>query len=302
MKILKAILWIVLALFLIYLLLCFMGPKKLDVTRSMEMNASPQTVYQQISNLKTWEKWGPWHAQDPEMKVVYGGKVSGVGASYSWESKKLGNGSLEVTEANPGKSMKTKLSFGPRGGANGSWNFEPVDGGKTKVSWGMIGEPISFFYRGMMKLMGMEKGISKMFDTGLGNIKEIVEKITPLPAGVSELTVGGMKYLAARKTIPWSGIKDFFANNFGSIMGYMGSQKIEPAGAPRGLFYVWNEENKTTDMAAAIPLTPAKPLGEGTSINSKAGPISLHGNTLVFDHYGGYTQTGPAHIAMGRMD
>ncbi|MCB0620847.1 MAG: SRPBCC family protein [Saprospiraceae bacterium] len=301
MKALKIILGIVVALVVIYLLLCLAGPKDLDVTRSAEISAPPAMVYQNISDLKQWEHWSPWAKMDTTMQIQYGEKTEGIGASYSWTSENMGGGNLEVIEADPPNSMKTKLQFSNWDGSSyGHWTLEELEGCTTKVDWGISGDqPLPFIARGFMLLMGMKKTMAKDFDDGLAALKSHAEEqVANLPTTyrgfeVKQEDFAGKTYAAVRQTISWDQMQSFFGQNFGAIMVALQANNLQPTGAPSGLYYSWDEENQQTDMAAAIPTSGQADFGEQvTTIEVPAG------KALVIDYYGGYSGSGEAHYAM----
>lgn len=111
MATLKMILIAVAVLAGMYLLLCLIGPKRMDVSRSLTMKAGPMAVYQQVDEFKTWGKMVALAPERSEHETDVWRKTSGVGASYSWESKKMGNGTMEVLEAEPGKRLKGRIQL-----------------------------------------------------------------------------------------------------------------------------------------------------------------------------------------------
>lgn len=299
MKALKVILGILGVLIAGYLVLCLVGPKQLDVSTSTEIEAPASVVYNQIYQLENWEDWGPWQQMDPSMVTTYSEPTSGVGSSYSWTSDNMGEGSLEVTEADPPNSMKTKISFGEgRGYGYGTWDLEENEG-KTKVTWGMTSDQTPFMQRGIMVLMGMTKTIKENFDDGLASIKEITEtEVANMPTtyGGYEVKVAdhtGHTFASVRKDVNMTEIADFLAAGYGTVMGAMAAKEVPMSGAPGGLYFTWDEETSMTNMAAAIPIAEAVELGDGIEVVSIPA-----GKSLTIDYYGPYDGVGAAHEAM----
>lgn len=171
----KVLAFVLLGLLSIYLLCCALGPKDLNVERSTLMDASPEVVFEQVNELRNWEKWSPWAAKDPDIKLSYANLSAGTNGKYSWDGPVVGKGSLEILQSTPPKSLKTKLLIdGFDGESYGSWSFEPEKDG-TKVTWGMDGDNLPFMLRGMMMIMGQKKAMIQDFDQGLANIKTLVE-------------------------------------------------------------------------------------------------------------------------------
>jgi hypothetical protein len=161
--ILGALAILILGLFLFSLYL----PSRLKIERSLVIEARPEVVFREVDTLRNWERWSPWHQLDPAMKLVYGEKERGTGASYSWESKKrnVGRGSLMITESRPYEYISININFTDHGASKGHFRFEPV-GEDTRVIWVMemaVGQNPA---RKMIGLM-MDKWVGRDFERGL---------------------------------------------------------------------------------------------------------------------------------------
>ncbi len=172
---LKKILIFIVALIALLLIMAIFLPSSYKVERSATFNASAEEVYNQVVDLNNYLKWNPWSKMDPEAKQTVAEKSSGIGASWSWHGEVVGKGSLTITKAIEYKSIETKLvMIEPRQDEGlGTWLFEET-GGKTTVTWSMEGElgyPIGR-YMGLF----MDNMLGEQFETGLDNIKKIVEQ------------------------------------------------------------------------------------------------------------------------------
>src|SRR5678816_3493177 len=138
MKILKKLGLGFLGVITLLIVVSFMLPGKVHVERSLVMKAKAETTFNQVNNLKNWEKWSPWHQIDPNMKLVYEGPEAGIGAKYSWSSnhEQVGNGTLTIAESNAFQHIKTAMVFEGMGTSYANYTFDPVAEG-TKVTWSM---------------------------------------------------------------------------------------------------------------------------------------------------------------------
>lgn len=141
-----------------------------SVERSTVVQAPMEVVFAQVNNVKNWTKWGPW-MEDKTLKVQFGDKTEGLGASYSWTSDNSGNGILTIAQLEQNRSLKTNLNF-DGSQANGFWKFEE-ENGAVKVTWGMNGVANSYFERYLSVFIDAMAG--EMFENGLGNLKKIAE-------------------------------------------------------------------------------------------------------------------------------
>lgn len=299
MKALKVILGIIGVLIAGYLVLCLVGPKSADASSTATIEAPASMVYETVSNLETWSDWGTWQKADPNMAVTYGENTQGLGGSYSWTSETSGNGNMEIIEASPPNSMKTRIQFDDFAGYSyGEWDITEADG-TSEVTWNMSSDPFPFMFRGMMALMGMNKSIEKDFSEGLANLKTLVEeKAANMPTSYGGYEVAtaeypGGVYAGVREQISMDQMSAFLGNSYGQAMGAITANGVEMAGMPCAFYYDWNMETGMTDMAAVIPIAEVANLGENISV------IELPaGNSAIIDYYGDYSGIGAAHEAM----
>jgi effector-binding domain-containing protein len=292
MKILKIIGWVLLALLILLLVLMFVMPTSVNVEKSMNINAPQNMVYNAVNNLKTWETWNPWQAMDENMAMSYGDKTTGEGASYSWTSEKMGNGTYTITEAKPGTSIKSHMDFQDQGEGTGYWRFSE-DGNKTNVIWGFdtkIGRPMNLmapFMKGSMK---------STMKNGLNSLKEMVvdrykEKIYS-GYRVVEIDLPERHFVMNRAEIPMSGMQQFYAQNLGNLFAKVQAADVEMDGMPCGLYFKWDEQSGTADMAAAIPVKDELRLKGAMSHSIPSG------KALQIDYFGEYEHIGNAHNAI----
>lgn len=295
MKFLKWLLIIIGALLLLYLISCLIGPKDLNVTRSVKMKSTPAQAYNLVNDLTKWESWSPWGLRDSSMVVNYPGKTEGVGASYTWKGDISGTGSLEIVESSKNESLKTELKFGGYDGtSNGHWSFKKDDD-ETEVSWGMVGDPVPFMARGVMLFTRAKSKMAKDFDAGLNNIKNIAEeRAKGIYDGykINNVTIPEKHYVLNRQMVNLNQLQAFYMRNLPAISVDVSKAGIETDGMPCGLFYKWDEVNGQTDMAAAIPVKKA------VSLKGLMSTTIEERKALQVDYYGDYSGTGAAHYAI----
>lgn len=302
MSILKYILIPIALIAGIYCLLCVFGPKRFDTTRSIEMNAPKNMAFNMVNNMKTWESWSPWFAKDPEIKLGYGDKTIGIGATSTWSSevKEVGSGKQTIIESVAGELIKTNLEFeGWDDASTGVWNFEDAGNGKSKVSWGMeSSKDMPFLLRGMMLVSGMKKSMENDFDSGLASIKKIAEDraVHKMYDGykINEVALQDKHFVMNRSEVDIDNIQQYYATNLGALFGKVNNVGVEMDGMPSGLFFKFDEPNNRADMAAAIPVKDAVDIRGVSSLTVPAK------RALQIDYYGDYKQTTKAHDAVDK--
>ncbi|MBL7704630.1 MAG: SRPBCC family protein [Taibaiella sp.] len=171
MKILKWIGILLLGIIALALIVAAFAPKEFTSERSIVINKPRAVVFDYIKYIKNQDNYGKWQLMDPGMKKTYEGTDGTVGFRYSWDSKELDKGSQTITKIVEGERLETSLDFGFGEPATSFMTTEDAGAGQTKVTWGISGKsPYPF------NLMGLFYDMGKDFDTGLNNLKNVLEK------------------------------------------------------------------------------------------------------------------------------
>ena len=151
-------------------------PDTFRVERTVSIDAPPDKIFPLIVDLKSWTAWSPYEKKDPELKRSFGPITSGKGATYSWDgNKNVGQGSMEILDAAPGKVV-IKLDFVKPFEAHNTAEFivQPK-GNSSSVTWAIYG-PSPIVSKVMGLFMNMDTMIGKDFEVGLANLKARMEK------------------------------------------------------------------------------------------------------------------------------
>jgi uncharacterized protein YndB with AHSA1/START domain/uncharacterized membrane protein len=154
-------------------------PNDYRVERTLAVQASPETVYEQIIDLENHEAWNPWRTRDPTMRWSFGDSRRGPGAVYTWTSENSGSGTYTITEAVPHERVASRIRFEGMGSSDGYFLLEPRDGG-TQVTWGFSGTNPGIL--GAWFSLAMDPLVGADFEVGLLGLKEAAESApSPLP-------------------------------------------------------------------------------------------------------------------------
>ena len=165
------------AIVLVLVIIVAVQPSEFHVERSATISASPAEVFSQVNDFHAWEAWSPWEKMDPTMKKTYEGPPAGTGTIYSWVgNSQVGEGRMTLMESQPNDLIRIKLEFfKPFAGTNtAEFSFKP-EGDQTLVTWRMDGQ-YSFIPKALNLVMNMDKMIGGQFETGLAQIKSVVEE------------------------------------------------------------------------------------------------------------------------------
>lgn len=298
MKILKYLLYLLGALILIGIILGLVGPKSYDVHRSAIVSGTPDQVWPYVSSLKNMALWSPWAEKDTNMTVEYTGTDGAVGSTSSWSGNKdVGKGSQTISVLQPNAYVESQLKFmEPMEGESTAYTRLSDTTGGTYVSWGIKGEN-GFVGRIFASLMNMDKMMAPDFERGLVKLTDLVAAAPKSTSPVINISTGkypGGKYLGVRSTISMDKMEAFYSENLGKVFGELQKNGLEMTSMPCGLYYTWDMEKMTTDMAAAVGF-------KGNLKQVPKGMVVLNvpaSKSLTIDYMGGYHGLGAAHDAM----
>ena len=152
-------------------------PNAFTVERKVSIKAAPEKIYPYMSDFHRGQLWNPYDKRDPAMKRTFSGPESGIGAVYDFDGNKdIGKGRLEVIEAvPPAKVILTLDMIKPFKAHNiVEYTLERKDDG-TEVTWATHGRN-TYLGKVLCVFVNMDKMIGKDFETGLANLKDIIEK------------------------------------------------------------------------------------------------------------------------------
>jgi hypothetical protein len=178
MKIIKRILFALLGLIAVALIAALFMPKDYSVEREISINQPKDSVFNYVKYLKNQNNFSVWAKTDPAMKKTFSGVDGTVGAISTWESKNenIGIGEQEIKKITEGERIDFELRFkSPFEATEEAYmTTEAISASETKVKWrfnGGIDYPMNL----MLPFMGMDEMIGKDLETGLANLKVILE-------------------------------------------------------------------------------------------------------------------------------
>jgi effector-binding domain-containing protein len=278
----KKILYGLLGLIIVLTIVGFFLPGKLELERSMVINAPAQYAFEEVDVLQNWNKWSYWNTLDPNMKVSYSEQPNGVGAYYSWESEQMGPGKLNITESVTNSSIKADLDFIENGTAKAWYNFQPESEG-TKVTMGFASElgmnPLNR-WRGVF----MKSVMNTAFEHNLTKLKEIAEAKPKFSVDIADVNVEPMNYISIQHTMSpqdQDAVNKQMEKMYTELYGTLAKSKVESNGKPFCIYPKYSEESM--DMICAVPVPRDAKLGSKYKISEGPG-----GRAIKATHLGNY--------------
>jgi hypothetical protein len=179
MKILKRILFLLLAIVGSVLVAALFVKKEMHAEREIIINKSKAEVFAYVKYLKNQNDYSKWGTMDPKMKKEFKGTDGTVGFVSAWESEQgdVGKGEQEIKSIKDGERIDYELRFiEPMESTAAAYMItEAVSENQSKVKWGFNGE-MAYPFNIMRLFMDMDKMIGDDFGAGLNRLKAQLEK------------------------------------------------------------------------------------------------------------------------------
>jgi effector-binding domain-containing protein len=283
---LKKILIVIVAVVGLLTIIGLLLPRKTQVARSITIARPASLIFATVDSFQLFPKWSPWQQLDPNMHQSTEGARDGVGAKLVWSGNdKVGSGTQVITAATADRSVASDIDFGKMGVAKSTISLQP-QGSSTRVTWSldidMGASPIGHYF-GLM----MDRMVGKDYETGLSNLKTLVEgmpnvDIAGFAVETVELKAGPI--LVVTETSPWdaASISKAYADGYAQIGKFMAKNKLHQSGAPLGIDGAGT--STTFTFQAGIPIDRADISGD----NNIRLIQSYAGKALKTTHVGPY--------------
>jgi hypothetical protein len=178
MKLLKKILFVLIAIIALGLIIALFVDGEYSVTKTVIVEQPSDEVFDYVRQLKNQDEYSVWATKDPNMKKSYSGTDGEVGFISKWDSQveDVGVGEQEIMKIDEGNRVDFKLRFKEpfESEDDAFMTTEEIDPNKTKVTWAFKGK-MAYPMNLMMLFMDMEEMLGPDLQKGLNNLKEVLE-------------------------------------------------------------------------------------------------------------------------------
>ena len=159
-------------------LLMFIGlllPSTGRVKRSVDIDASPATIFALVNDFHRVGEWSPWASTDPNARIDISGPRRGAGARIEWSGPILGSGSQEIVESTPFERVSSVIDLGDGNSVTTHFELQAGDAA-TQTTWvfeSHFGWNLFARYFGLM----LDGIVGPDYEQGLANLKEMAERL-----------------------------------------------------------------------------------------------------------------------------
>ncbi|MBU2677319.1 MAG: SRPBCC family protein [Gammaproteobacteria bacterium] len=243
------------ALVALLIIIGFALPRRHHVEVSVEIDAHPATVFALLNDFRRYPLWSPLVDTDPNVRILYSGNSTGIGATMSWDGTIVGSGTQTIVESKAFERVGIVMNPGEPGEA--ASEFALLAGtGTTIVTWGFDADyGMNIVGRYFAPMLG---GIvARDFHDGLANLKELaeslpgadfsnieIERIVVEPIDIALLSASSRPEPAA--------ISEAMGAAYFQILTFIDAEKLEDAGSPLSIKRRFSGAELVFD--AAIPV------------------------------------------------
>ncbi len=177
-KILKIVGITIGVLVLLIFAVVFIVDTDFHVERSVTVEKPVGEVFDYVKYLRNQDQYGVWATRDPDMRQEFRGTDGTVGFVSAWQGNEdVGSGEQEIITLSENRRIDYELRFiEPFESTSYAYMLtEPIADNRTRITWGMSGSfprPMNL----MLLFFDMDEAIGNDYETGLGNLKVILEQ------------------------------------------------------------------------------------------------------------------------------
>lgn len=318
MKVLKIIGIALVSILLIFVMVGYLQPKELNVTANKVIKAPLCVVFDHVNDMEKRVKWSPWVAADSTMEFTWTEITKGEGASYSWTSQNMGNGSMTYKEVIPNQKIVSDLNFQEQGLATGTFEFEKVEDG-VLATWSFHTDMGSNPFN---RLMGVVMGpmLDASFKQGLDALSKKAEadesnpclSTNELPANIpsisdignllnegeingvkiAEFDLPGFNFIGITDSSSVDSMGDKMGAMFGELYAYMNEIEMTYEGPAMTQYLLWDPPSKVA-FTCMVPVN--EPIGEHPRVKNGG---SMEARVVRGTHFGSYESSEATWLAM----
>lgn len=258
---------------------------KMNIQKTMLINAPLHKVHEVVGNFNSWSTWSPWLICEPDTKVT----VNDDGSFYSWEGKRVGTGQMKVLQSTDHR-IDYDLTFLKPWKSQAEVSFIlSEENGKTAAKWTMNSKlPFFMFFMKtkMEKLVGMD------YERGLKMLKEYVEegKVHSRIDFLGIQSFKGQSYIGVKTKTTMSAMGDKMREDLMRLSTFSKENGIELSGKPFSQYHKFDFVTEEVEYTTGVPVKTEPTNLSGGLFFGTLGEFSMN----VVRHTGKYDHMGNA--------
>jgi hypothetical protein len=232
------------------LILAFIEPREITITRREIIQAPANTVFSHITDFTKWNAWSSMLQHDSAAKITISGNIGEAGSSLAWvgDDGKIGTGVIK-NEGVDSNTMKYTFTVTRPGEMAADGTISARDSGLyTIVTW-KFHKSFAFLANAALVIVDMDKYIGGDLESSLGNLKTYIEQYAEPVVVVKEVEYPGALAAGIRDTVAWADLSTFFGDTY-NLFDRVPKEKI--SGPHIGVYYQWDTTKQEADLLAGV--------------------------------------------------
>lgn len=175
MRLIKMFLFVLVGMFAVITIIGLLIPSSVKISRGVIVNADSSKVYNELSDVKDWNKWLPWITADSGAVVQTSAVTNAPGAYFKWKGIKLSSaGTLTLQSVKPDEVLVLH-EIKDMNTSEGGFRIRSISSNTTEVLWYMEYKlkwyPWERFYG-----IFLDKIVGSAFEQGLEQFRNYTEQ------------------------------------------------------------------------------------------------------------------------------
>lgn len=165
-------LFFIITVFVIILLVSLLLPSKVTVTKSVEINATPERVRDQIINFENWKNWYPAFT-DENITVIKNPPSQNILNSVTLKDKRGKDITLDMVD-----SSRNIITINLQSSSSAKVNYQffliPKINNQTQLTWN-VNTDLGWYPWGRIRGIFLDKFSGPQFEAALENLRKAIE-------------------------------------------------------------------------------------------------------------------------------
>lgn len=261
-------------------------PAEYQVKRSRTIQASPDTLFSTISDLKSWPQWSPWLIHEPDAQMDYSDTPTDVDSWYTWNGRLIGAGKITHTALHAPNLIQQRIDFKKpmKSTSDTQFQIEEVDAEKTMVTWSMSGK-MPFLFRWMSSKM--DKWVGTDYEIGLIQLAQMVsDKEEPFKLSFTrQIETTDTHYIFAHYEGSTGAMPDTMKETFPVLLQAAIDAGLSPTDVPFTLYHRYDPDKDFASCDMCLPVNNQEQLSgysSGALPGKKYFRTEMHGSYDFF--------------------
>jgi hypothetical protein len=175
MRLIKMFLFVIVGLFAVITVIGLFIPSSVKISRGIIVSADSSKVYNELSDVKNWNKWLPWITADSGAIVQLSATTNSPGSFFRWKGVKINSaGTITIQSSKPNEILLLH-ELKDMNKAEGGFRMRSVSPVETEMLWYM---EYKLKWYPWERFFGIftDRIIGSAFDKGLEQFKNYIEQ------------------------------------------------------------------------------------------------------------------------------